>query len=634
MATDLDLLKPYKSLILGKLAKERDLDSLVDEILTEISGLMYLDMAKSALVSRKTELRSDVVPSGELTAGFLHYSEERTASWTSDPEIKDRLNHLVLVCGRNRLIAILITDPAWKRPILQRFQGDVKALGLAALKPIASGILNAAFVQGPARTLWLTGTHRRTSVKADNKVLSGISLEDALDPLDDQTFYFSAARCTPKLGASPPKPIGVVPRSSRVWAGTSKDWPDCRDAITLLLAHLEGVQQPEEAPLPVLAISTSGVAGVNDAFDVSLQPPEALAELSGSNRVEMEDLERFGYGTHFRVVKSEGPHFEAEAWLDGKRLGRMGFKVNLARPDQVTWEVSNKTKNKGGEDFARLLELCRRRDWLKVRYDSGHTLSDGAIFKVRHRHFPFQDFDWVDLKGFELWEEKPYRLEKAGKGKTQKKIFFPDEVGKQKSLFCWVQRFWPSLKQDSSGGGWLACNDGSMEIADFIHLDLNGSAGRPALTLIHVKGAGSDQANRGISVSNYEVVTGQAVKNLRHLDRLILEEGLDKGLGAKIRKLVWRDRAASTRAEMLDVLSGIGTNYDRRVVILQPHLTRDRYEAARANPKDKDFARLQQLDTLLLSARASCNALGASFRVVADGTAAGPQRGQKRTVTV
>ncbi len=541
MATDLDLLKPYKSLILGKFEPDKERSGLIDGILKDISGLLNLNMAKSAFVYRKRKGGSTAVQSGDLTVGFLYYSEERTAAWTSDPKIKDRLNHLVLVCVHGSHIAILITDPAWKRSILKRFQGDAKALGLAALKQIPSGLLNAAFVQGPARTLWLTGTHRRTSVKADNKVLSGIDLEFALDPLDDQSFYFSAARCTPQLGSAPAKPVGVVPRDSRVWAGTSRNWEDCRDAIALLLTHLEGVTEPEEAPLPVLAISTSEAVGVEGAFDVSLQPPEVRSETPGGNQEELEAAEDLAYGVQFTVLATDGPNFEAEARLGDRRLGTIEIgNVNLSHPDHVTWDVAGEPDSESErEDHDRLLRFCGR-DWLKVRYDSGHTLSDGAIFEIRHRDLPFKDFDWVDLGGFEWWEEKPY-TKSTDKNGRERHIFVPDQVGKQTSLFCWVQKFWPNLAQDTVGGGWLACNDGAMEIADFIHLDPDG----PALTLIHVKGAGSDEKDRGISVSSYEVVTGQAVKNLRYLDRLILEDGLDKGLAEKIRSLVWFDRKPS-----------------------------------------------------------------------------------------
>ena len=65
---------------------------------------------------------------------------------------------------------------------------------------------------------------------------------------------------------------------------------------------------------------------------------------------------------------------------------------------------------------------------------------------------------------------------------------------------------------DPNKDQWLACDDGAMEIADFILFE----AGPPGLIeVIHVKGAHSSSPNRGISVSAYEVVVGQAVKNLR-----------------------------------------------------------------------------------------------------------------------
>lgn len=46
------------------------------------------------------------------------------------------------------------------------------------------------------------------------------------------------------------------------------------------------------------------------------------------------------------------------------------------------------------------------------------------------------------------------------------------------------------------------------------------------LSLIHVKASDDAKVSRGVSVSKYEVVTAQAVKNLRSLDRAILSEGL------------------------------------------------------------------------------------------------------------
>jgi hypothetical protein len=80
-------------------------------------------------------------------------------------------------------------------------------------------------------------------------------------------------------------------------------------------------------------------------------------------------------------------------------------------------------------------------------------------------------------------------------------------------LFAWVvNRF---------ADGWLTCDDGSGEVADFVHVSIDG-----VLTLVHVKGAKSNSKKRGIAVNAYEVVAAQAAKNLRYvqgpqlLDRL------------------------------------------------------------------------------------------------------------------
>lgn len=634
MAGALEELKPYKSLILGEFAGRKRLDGLVNDVLVDIRSLLRLEQAESANLFRTEKRLVNATEDSGLTAGFLHYLEERTASWTSDPNVQDQLNQLVLICARGRHVAILVTDQALKQPILRCFKADAAAKGLGALQQIPAEILNAAFVQGRARTLWLTGTHRRTLVKADNKVLSGIDLEYALDPLDDQTFYFSAARCMPEIGSGPARPVGVVPRSSRIWAGVSRSWDDCRGGIIALLTHLEGIHDGKNAPLPWLAIPATSATRLDGAFDVSLQPPESLDPIAGASPEEMVELEELAYGVRFDEIESKGADFSAKAFLHQTPLGTVEIAVKVTGPDRVTCHVEGEPDHTGSEivrqDHQRLLDLCRQRSWLKIRYESGHTLSDGALYEMRHRDVPFRDFAWVDLADFEICEEKPFEESYDPGKKRKKKTFLRDQIGKQRSLFCWVQKLWPNLDGgDGTPGGWLACDDGAMEIADFIHLDLKGAKGRPLLTLIHVKGSGSQKRERGISVSDYEVVTGQAVKNLRSLDRMILEEGLQDGLDKKVGELVWLDRKPAGRREMLKVLGEIEADYDRRVVILQPSLSKTAHDKTRKSSKGGALARIRQLDTLLYSARASCNALSADFLVVADGSPA-PSAGRKR----
>ena len=50
-----------------------------------------------------------------------------------------------------------------------------------------------------------------------------MDLQYALDPLGDQSFFFTAARCKlSKDGNS----VGVSPRKSSLWVGISKNWED------------------------------------------------------------------------------------------------------------------------------------------------------------------------------------------------------------------------------------------------------------------------------------------------------------------------------------------------------------------------------------------------------------------------
>jgi hypothetical protein len=165
---------------------------------------------------------------------------------------------------------------------------------------------------------------------------------------------------------------------------------------------------------------------------------------------------------------------------------------------------------------------------------------------------PFQDFSWVDFSEYDVTKEKPSRLDL-------------NVIGEEDSLFCWVKNSWPLDGFGDSAGGWLACDDGSMEIADFIHLD--DKSVPPKLSVIHIKASNSASPTRGVSVSDYEIVTSQAVKNFRYLDRTILTEGLESSVGKKVGKLVWYNRrpAKKGRTGMLKALQAIIFEWLRRL---------------------------------------------------------------------
>ncbi|MFC6448483.1 hypothetical protein [Shinella zoogloeoides] len=112
-----------------------------------------------------------------------------------------------------------------------------------------------------------------------------------------------------------------------------------------------------------------------------------------------------------------------------------------------------------------------------------------------------------------------------------------------------------------------------MESADFIHV--NDVSDPPELTLIHVKGSGSNNANRVLSVSDYEVVVGQAIKNLRHIDRGLLREKLAANAEGVLQNAVWYNgQSQENREALLVMLDGLGSNLKTKVVVFQPRVRR------------------------------------------------------------
>jgi hypothetical protein len=161
-----------------------------------------------------------------------------------------------------------------------------------------------------------------------------------------------------------------------------------------------------------------------------------------------------------------------------------------------------------------------------------------------------------------------------------------------------------------------------MESADFIHFDDESTP--PHLTLIHVKGSHSESESRGVSVSDYEVVIGQAVKNLRHIDLGNIAEKLEANKDTVLKDAVWHNGVRQQdRDGVLRVLSEAGANMEKTVVVLQPRVRRSIYDEIRGQMNggavvNAEIRRMQQLDTLLLSARAECLGLGAKFVVIAE----------------
>ena len=549
--------------------------------------------AGTTRTSKKKSLESAQLQ-GAVTAAFWHYIEEQAVRWATG-QLEDVVHQLVVVVRRGDYFLFSSTDDGVRTFLSDSFGLPGTAIGsLAAIPP---DILNAAFVSGSARTLWLSGAHRRTAVKADTKVLSGVDLRDALDPLEDQSYYFTAARSTPTIDGAPVR-VGVSPFKSLLWFGFSHDWNEYINTARDVLVHVAATTTGNAAPLPVVAVASTSLSGVASAYDMTLAPPE-LDDPTGLDPQRRAMLEKWAFDANFDVTPSAGPNVAASVRLGPALIGTIDVSIASGRHlGDVTVDVQASASAANRQtDIDELLVLLGNRHNLKIWYESGHTIADGTVHQVRYRDMPFRAYEWRSFDGFDIAREKPSAL-----------IL----TGQQDSLFCWVKLRWAVAGGQSSG--WLACDDGANEVADFVHL--NTTAVPPLLSLIHVKAAQNSAANRQLAVSPFEVVASQAVKNLRFLDRENLVATLAQRVSPQLGQLVWLDGQPSPRAAMVTALGQVGANCDLQIVIVQPQLLQTAVTAARNG--QAGASRLRQLEALLASAESACRSLGARLTVIGE----------------
>ena len=577
-------LTPFISLTLAKAAEVPDADQL-ERCLADIEAICAAEQQPATSdFTRLPELQHAGV---RLQA--MWYKRTLKPAWTGAAEFVDVQHHLVIALVGKGHLALHISDPKIKGPLRAALIGDVDAdAPLTWLSPISRSTMAAAFLEnGQARTLWLSGVHRRSATKADAKILAGQDLDYSLDPFDDQSFYWSAAR---SRNAALEVTVGVSPKASRVWLGKASSIEGFAASAALLINAVAAAKQGTAEPFrflatPVQALDPTKVKG---GYDLSILPPDMLDD--GEEDAETINADAaLVIASSLVVEAADGSNLSVSVEINGSTIGALNLEVSVTRDGKVKFKVSD-PKPAGVDDdaFNRIKTLLGRGVGVNIRYDSGHSVSDRQVYALRMPRIAFSHFEAEDFSGYAVKQEKPHDLTK---------------IGEEKSLFCWVQ---------NTHKGWLACDDGANEKADFIHLDVSGA--KPILSLIHVKGAKSDTTGRKLSVAAYEVVTGQAIKNLQWLDKQALAKGLSQAVRAT--NYWWKDGEPVAKDALVEAIENLGDDYVRRVVVVQPHVTEAARTKAEAAKTGVNRLRLDQLSTLLASAWRSCNGLGAEFKVI------------------
>jgi hypothetical protein len=592
MAVRLQNLKPYLSAVLLKRDKSEADGKTAADALTEIKAVIRGTKNGARTVIELAE------PGGEhngVSYAAVCYSERSSPAWLEEGHFTDIAHQFVLVAVRDGTVALICSDASIRRAILERIKSSIGAL-------LGRATTESAFVGAEAKAIWLNGVHASTAVKPDSKFISGQALEYALDPLGDQTFAISAIRSRPAIAGlssnSNREIVGAAPGASRIWIGRKPNWAAFAGQMRSIFDHIERPVNAADS-YPFLAKHVLDLTEVENPYAVAILPSILLAEESSQDDGELEKAHRWAYETTVEVVASAGADVDATVMVSGTDLGTIEISLSMGPDGRITSTAS--WQGSKGDEIEKLrkegLEFLTDIKQIKIFYDSGHTITDGGCFRMGWTDLPF-DWNFEDFAGYNVHKEKPV----VPRGQA-----LADRIGGNKSLFCFVkEKLFPT--------GWLACDDGAMEIADFVHFDPSTNL----ITLVHIKGAGSAEVDRQVSVSDYEIVVSQGLKNLRHLDKRVLIASLEKGLGKSIARAVWEDGVRRTRTNFIAALQALPAAFPKCLLILQPRLTfTECLFCANGAPDAARALRLKQLNGLMLASRLSAMSVGADFIGVA-----------------
>ena len=240
---------------------------------------------KSPRLKRKfNQVKLDIDVDPEVEVWALGYLEQRAPPWHKDPGQHDRNNHLVVVVKRGDAVGMTFSSQTARNAVV-RSSRKLNQAEFSNIRPYSASDMEKAFVENQqVRTLWLNSTHGQTPIKPDSKVLAGLELESALDPLEDQAYYFSSLRSTSQNCALSPNEdrhaiIGVRPTRAQVWIGPTASWSDYLRRSTAVLDHAqERLERTKGEPsiVPVLARPTTNLEGIEGVYGIALIVPEGM----------------------------------------------------------------------------------------------------------------------------------------------------------------------------------------------------------------------------------------------------------------------------------------------------------------------------------------------------------------------
>lgn len=462
-----------------------------------------------------------------------------------------------------------------------------------SISPLSPNVVRGMFT-GASRTAWTSGVHSPRTTKADSKALTGIRIQDAMSGIDESTFVLTAARMALHSNGvgTLDGTITISPSKSKFAWKRAPTIGHYMDAVVAILDRARETVQEEVAgtlvdPFPQLATLERDLGQLDNAYEVASLDPDLVRmnPFFGPDDVVLaEDLADLRFDV---PIPTSGCSFELDV---SNSSGTSSFKATvtgLGLEKRVSFSAASRSGHSDAEQ-QRIRNLLGRGELLRVDFATGHSYAMGYVARENVDSPPFHGWRFEDFTGFDVTAEKPV----ASTSSTD--IHDRIDHTKDSSLFSWVQREWSQ--------GFLICDDGAGELADFLHIDHTGT-----ITAIHVKGAASASASRKLATVPYELVSAQALKTLRQIE----PESIRAQLGRTTRlasRGIWNDgQRSSDLNPFLNALATRGPDAETHIAIVQPHIQKQVLDFARADiASGVTSARAmaaKKLDTLLLTTR-------------------------------
>ena len=590
-----ELLRPFLSVVVLQ-AETGDPATAVDEVRTFLRAPgSSRTRGHIVLVHEGLDRTSIVIDGLDDIVPFVHRIE-RTPSWQGpDGTLTDTTHVLSLLVLGGDLIAVLV-DSVWA----DRFQSWLDRPD-RRMRRVPDPVLQRAFLSGETKGLWLSGAHAPLAAKPDSKAYTGRRLQDALNSHADGTFGLAAGRA--EMPASPERVVltgnvGTTPGRGLVWSRRCDSLREFAEAVSELFAEVRAARVlalGSRGVYSVLAARATDLADVSGAYELTVPDIDDIPNVDADLDSVRDAVELLQRATLRVTARGTGAAFLVDVGLDGAVSGTLGGNV-IERNGRRHLDLGYRgTPSDEPTTRSILRALDRVRSHLVVRYRSGHAYMHGDVITSRIRPSPFTGWSWQPFDGVRITAEKP-------SGDVHEQVGEANDD----SLFGWVVRHYAQ--------GWLTCDDGPGEVADFVHVDPAG-----VLSLIHVKGAHGDGPRRGIAVVPYQVVVAQAVKNLPFVSELpaLRQQLTDNPTG----KACWSfGRRVADRTDLIEALDLRDAASPRRVVVVQPHVSRTSYQRLAEQRNDSqpsdEVLRLHLVESLLTSAALSTVGRGADFVVI------------------